>query len=429
MSTNPVKIGIAGLGNVGEEVARQILNGFRIKDEIYPLELIGVSYKSQSKKRNLDLSGVKFYEDAVSIAKDQEIDLVIELIGGETGIAKELCETSLRNHKGLITANKALVANSGHVLADMAEKNNLFFAFEASVAGGIPILKIVRESLSANKINRMAGILNGTANYILTEMENTKGDFNIILKDAQDKGFAEQDPSFDIDGIDAAHKISILSAIAFGKLPSIDSMEIKGIRNIRSNDMDYCEELGFKIRLLGVASETKNKQLNCSVQPWLVPNNNTLASVMGPMNAIEINSNLTGPVLITGAGAGSGPTASAVLSDVIDFAAGRKSLSFSRSAANIIVSKKATSFEKPTRYYIRLSVVDQSGVLAELTAIFRDYNISIESFIQKGISDDKSAQLVILTHSTDHDKIKNASLSINELKIVLAEPICLPIYE
>ena len=429
MSTNPVKIGIAGLGNVGEEVARQILNGFRIKDEIYPLELIGVSYKSQSKKRKLDLSGIKFYEDAVSIAKDQEIDLVIELIGGETGIAKELCETTLRNHKGLITANKALVANSGHVLADMAEKNNLFFAFEASVAGGIPILKIVRESLAANKINRMAGILNGTANYILSEMENTKGDFNIILKDAQDKGFAEQDPSFDIDGIDAAHKISILSAIAFGKLPSIDSMEIKGIRNIRSNDMDYCEELGFKIRLLGVASETKNKQLNCSVQPWLVPNNNTLASVMGPMNAIEINSNLTGPVLITGAGAGSGPTSSAVLSDVIDFAAGRKSLSFSRSAANIIVSKKATSFEKPTRYYIRLSVVDQSGVLAELTAIFRDYNISIESFIQKGISDDKSAQLVILTHSTDHDKIKNASLSINELKIVLAEPICLPIYE
>ena len=429
MSTNPVKIGIAGLGNVGEEVARQILNGFRIKDEIYPLELIGVSYKSQSKKRNLDLSRVKFYEDAVSIAKDQEIDLVIELIGGETGIAKELCETSLRNHKGLITANKALVANSGHVLADMAEKNNLFFAFEASVAGGIPILKIVRESLSANKINRMAGILNGTANYILTEMENTKGDFNIILKDAQDKGFAEQDPSFDIDGIDAAHKISILSAIAFGKLPSLGTMEIKGIRNIRSNDMDYCEELGFKIRLLGVASETKNKQLNCSVQPWLVPNDNTLASVLGPMNAIEINSNLTGPVLITGAGAGSGPTASAVLSDVIDFAAGRKSLSFSRSAANIIVSKKATSFEKPTRYYIRLSVVDQSGVLAELTAIFRDYNISIESFIQKGISDDKSAQLVILTHSTDHDKIKNASLSINELKIVLAEPICLPIYE
>ena len=429
MSTNPVKIGIAGLGNVGEEVARQILNGFRIKNEIYPLELIGVSYKSRSKKRNLDLSGIKFYEDAVSIAKDKEIDLVIELIGGETGIAKELCETTLRNHKGLITANKALIANSGHVLADMAEKNNLFFAFEASVAGGIPILKIVRESLSANKINRMAGILNGTANYILTEMENTKGDFNIILKDAQDKGFAEQDPSFDIDGIDAAHKISILSAIAFGKLPSLDSMEIKGIRNIRSNDMDYCEELGFKIRLLGVASETKNKQLNCSVQPWLVPNNNTLASVMGPMNAIEINSNLTGPVLITGAGAGSGPTASAVLSDVIDFAAGRKSLSFSRSAANIIVSKKATSFEKPTRYYIRLSVVDQSGVLAELTAIFRDYNISIESFIQKGISDDKSAQLVILTHSTDHDKIKNASLSINELKIVLAEPICLPIYE
>ena len=429
MSTNPVKIGIAGLGNVGEEVARQILNGFRVKNEIYPLELVGVSYKSRSKKRNLDLSGIKFYEDAVSIAKDKEIDLVIELIGGETGIAKELCETSLRNHKGLITANKALVANSGHVLADMAEKNNLFFAFEASVAGGIPILKIVRESLAANKINRMAGILNGTANYILSEMENTKGDFNIILKDAQDKGFAEQDPSFDIDGIDAAHKISILSAIAFGKLPSLDSMEIKGIRNIRSNDMDYCEELGFKIRLLGVASETKNKQLNCSVQPWLIPNNNTLASVMGPMNAVEINSNLTGPVLITGAGAGSGPTSSAVLSDVIDFAAGRKSLSFSRSAANIIVSKKATSFEKPTRYYIRLSVVDQSGVLAELTAIFRDNNISIESFIQKGISDDKSAQLVILTHSTDHEKIKSASLSINELKIVLAEPICLPIYE
>ena len=229
-----------------------------------------------------------------------------------------------RNNKAVITANKALIAKYGKELAEIAEERNLFFSFEASVAGGIPILKLIREGLIVNDITKLTGILNGTANYILSEMEKEQKSFDIVLREAQNKGFAEADPSFDVDGIDAAHKTIILSALVYGKMPNVDNLTIKGIRDITLNDISYCNHLGYKIKLLGNSLLSKNKkgedELCCSVEPWLISKNLGLSSVAGVLNAVQIESSLAGSVMITGAGAGGEPTASAVLADIVDYA-------------------------------------------------------------------------------------------------------------
>ena len=232
-----LKIGIAGLGNVGEEVAYQLIKGFRVQKNLFEFELVAVSAKSKNKKRKIDVSGIRFFDDPIKMAFSQDIDVIVELIGGDEGVAKKLCFTALENKKSLITANKALIAKYGKQLAELAEKNNLFFSFEASVAGGIPILKLIREGLIVNDITELTGILNGTANYILSEMEVSEKGFEEVLADAQKKGYAESDPSFDIDGIDAAHKTIILSALAYGKMPNLEDLSIQGIREISLNDI------------------------------------------------------------------------------------------------------------------------------------------------------------------------------------------------
>ena len=234
----PIKIGIAGLGNVGEEVAYQLIKGFRVQNDQFKIELHGISAKSKDKKRKIDTENIPFFDDPVSMSNSPDIDVIVELIGGDEGVAKDLCFSALNNKKGLITANKALIAKYGKELAEIAEDNNLFFSFEASVAGGIPILKLIREGLIVNDITKVTGILNGTANYILSEMELNEKDFDEVLVDAQKKGYAEADPSFDIDGIDAAHKTIILSGLAYGKMPDVNNLSIKGIRNIVAGEAD-----------------------------------------------------------------------------------------------------------------------------------------------------------------------------------------------
>ena len=287
---NPIRIGIAGLGNVGEEVAYQLIKGFRVQNDQFKIELRGISAKSKDKKRKIDTGIIPFFDDPVSMSNSPKIDVIVELIGGDEGIAKDLCFSALNNKKGLITANKALIAKYGKELAEIAEDNNLFFSFEASVAGGIPILKLIREGLIVNDITKVTGILNGTANYILSEMELNEKDFDEVLEDAQKKGYAEADPSFDIDGIDAAHKTIILSGLAYGKMPDINNLSIKGIRNITLNDIRYCSELGYKIKLLGNSEVSFNKsnkeEFFCSVQPWLIPKNYGLSNVSGVLNAV-----------------------------------------------------------------------------------------------------------------------------------------------
>ena len=428
----PIKIGIAGLGNVGEEVAYQLIKGFRVQNDLFQIELHGVSAKSKDKERKVDITNITFFDDPISMSNSPDIDVVVELIGGDDGVAKDLCYSALKNKKGLITANKALIAKHGKELANIAESNNLFFSFEASVAGGIPILKLIREGLIVNEITKLTGILNGTANYILSEMELSEKDFDEVLIDAQKKGYAEADPSFDIDGIDAAHKTIILSGLAYGKMPDIKKLSIKGIRNISLNDIKYCSELGYKIKLLGNSLVIKNKdnieELFCSIEPWLVSKNLGLSNVSGVLNAVQIQSSLAGSVMITGAGAGGKPTASAVLADIIDFANGTKLLSFGRSSSEIKSNCITNTYIEKFRFYLRLNVVDKSGVLANLTSIFKDYQLSIESFIQKSNHEDRTAELVIITHKADKLILEKALLSIIKLDGVISEPVCLSIY-
>ena len=428
----PIKIGIAGLGNVGEEVAYQLIKGFRVQNDQFQIELHGVSAKSKDKKRKIDIKNIPFFDDPISMTHSPNIDVIVELIGGDDGVAKNLCFSALQNKKGLITANKALIAKYGKELAEIAENDNLFFSFEASVAGGIPILKLIREGLIVNEITKLTGILNGTANYILSEMELTEKNFDEVLSDAQKKGYAEADPSFDIDGIDAAHKTIILSGLAYGKMPNINNLAIKGIRNISLNDIKYCSELGYKIKLLGNSLVTKNEdneeELFCSIEPWLIPKNFGLSNVSGVLNAVQVQSSLAGSVMITGAGAGGKPTASAVLADIVDFANGTNLLSFGRSSYEIKNNYNTKTYADKFRFYLRLNVVDKSGVLANLTSIFKDHELSIESFIQKSNHEDKTAELVIITHEADKLILDKALISIIKLDGVIAEPVCLSIY-
>lgn len=427
-----LKIGIAGLGNVGEEVAYQIINGFKVQKNLFDIEIIAVSAKSKDKKRKVDISNIDFYDDPLEMASNPKLDLIIELIGGDEGVAKDLCFASLENKKGLITANKALIAKYGKDLATLAEKNNLFFSFEASVAGGIPILKLIREGLIANEIHKLTGILNGTANYILSEMELEEKGFDEVLLDAQKKGYAEADPSFDIDGIDAAHKTIILSGLAYGKMPSLNDLSIKGIRNITLNDITYCNELGYKIKLLGnseiISNTDGDEELFCSVEPWLIPKNYGLSSVSNVTNAVQVKSSLAGTVMVTGPGAGGEPTASAVLADIFDFANKGKIYSFGRPANDIKNNFKTTSYKEKFKFYLRLNVVDKSGVLADLTTIFKNNNLSIESFIQKSNQKDKTADLIIITHEAENRVLNKALITINEIDGVISEPVCLSIY-
>jgi homoserine dehydrogenase len=428
----PIKIGLAGLGNVGEEVAFQLIKGFRVQNNQFQIELYAVSAKSKVKKRKVDIRNIRFFDDPVSMSNSPDIDVIVELIGGDDGVAKDLCFSALKNKKGLITANKALIAKYGKELAEIAESNNVFFSFEASVAGGIPILKLIREGLIVNEITKLTGILNGTANYILSEMESTEKDFDEVLNDAQMKGYAEANPSFDVDGIDAAHKTIILSGLAYGKMPDISNLSIKGIRNISLNDLKYCSELGYKIKLLGNSLVKINKdneeELFCSVEPWLVPKNFGLSNISGVINAVQVQSSLAGSVMITGAGAGGEPTASAVLADIVDFANGTKLLPFGRSSSEIKNSYKTYAYIDKFRFYLRLNVIDKSGVLANLTSIFKDHELSIESFIQKSNHEDKTAELVIITHEADKLILDKALLSIIKLDGVIGEPVCLSIY-
>lgn len=427
-----LKIGIAGLGNVGEEVAYQIINGFKVQENLFDIEIIAVSAKSKDKKRKVDISNIDFYDDPLEMASNPKLDLIIELIGGDEGVAKDLCFASLENKKGLITANKALIAKYGKDLATLAEKNNLFFSFEASVAGGIPILKLIREGLIVNEIHKLTGILNGTANYILSEMEIEEKGFDEVLLDAQKKGYAEADPSFDIDGIDTAHKTIILSGLAYGKMPSLNDLSIKGIRNITLNDITYCNELGYKIKLLGnseiVSNTNGDEELFCSVEPWLIPKDYGLSSVSNVTNAVQVKSSLAGTVMVTGPGAGGEPTASAVLADMFDFANKGKIYSFGRPANKIKNNFKTKSYKEKFKFYLRLNVVDKSGVLADLTTIFKNNNLSIESFIQKSNQKDKTADLIIITHEAENRVLNKALITISKLDGVISEPVCLSIY-
>ncbi len=407
--TKPLRIALAGLGTVGSGVIRLINENDSMiaQNAGRPISVVAISARDRNRDRGVDLSPYKWVDDMDEFAADPEIDCVVEVIGGSDGPALNLARNSLKQGKSFVTANKAMIAHHGMELAGLAESKDVALKYEAAVAGGIPVIKGLRDGASANRIERVYGILNGTCNYILATMEKHGSDFDAVLKDAQDLGYAEADPSFDIDGVDAAHKLAILAALSFGTAVDFDGVEISGIRNIMAADIGQAKALGYRIRLLGMARIDGGKLFQ-RVNPYLVPENHPLAHIEGSTNAVVAEGNFAGRLMFQGAGAGDGPTASAVVADLIDIARGDCGSVFTMSADQMIKRERAESGNRTGKSYIRFVVTDKPGVLAEITAAMRDAEVSIESLIQTEKTDEGSVLISMVTHqSKEHDVIQS----------------------
>jgi homoserine dehydrogenase len=419
----PLKIGIAGLGTVGAGVVKLLAEHDRLLSLRggRRLKLVAVSARSKAKKRDIDLSGVRWEKDPLALATAPDIDVVVELIGGSSGVAKRLAERALRAGKHVVTANKALLALHGAELAALAEKRGAILAFEAAVAGGIPIIKALREGLVGNRVARLYGILNGTCNYILTTMRETGRDFSVVLAEAQAAGYAEADPSFDVDGIDAAHKLAVLTGAAFGARVNFAGIHVEGIRRVTSMDIGFAEELNHRIKLLGLARETPYG-IEQRVHPCLVPREAPIAHIEGVFNAVAIEGDFVGKTMFQGRGAGQGPTASAVVADIIDVARGRHMPAFVVPADKLADRKAAPMSRHVGAYYIRLMVQDRPGVIAAVSKALADERISLESMLQRGRSDAGEVPVVLTTHATEEARMQRALSRIAKLKAVAEEP-------
>jgi homoserine dehydrogenase len=396
--TEPLKIALAGLGTVGGGVIRLLDENQDLiaRRAGRPIEVVAVSARDRAKDRGVDISRFAWVDDTGALAVSGA-DVIVELIGGADGPALALARNSIANGRAFVTANKAMIAHHGLELAEAAERAGVPLKYEAAVAGGIPVIKGLREGVAANELAHVYGILNGTCNYILTTMEAEGRDFAEVLSEAQALGYAETDPSFDIDGVDAAHKLSILASLAFGTRIDFGTVAISGIRHVLAADIAEAAALGFKVRLLGYA-EVQGDGLFQRVHPYLVPVGHPLAHVSGSQNAVVAEGNYVGRLLFEGRGAGDGPTASAVVADLIDIARGEVGPAFSMPVASLIPRAPADTGERRGRAYLRFTVEDKVGVLAEIAAAMRDSNVSIESLIQRGVLDDGSVLVAIVTH-------------------------------
>jgi homoserine dehydrogenase len=417
---NKINVGLIGAGTVGSGTYKILKENF---NEIYrktgkEIAVFALAEKDIKRAKEVVDDKTLIFDDAFDLVKDENIHIVVELIGG-TGISKDLVVEALKNNKHVVTANKALIAMHGEELVDLAIKHNVNLSYEAAVAGGIPIIKAIREGLAANKIEWIAGILNGTTNYILTEMKENNLAFEVALKQAQEFGFAEADPTFDIEGVDAAHKITILASIAFGIPINFNAVHIEGISNLAQKDIIYAEELGYKIKLLGITKNI-NDAIELRVHPTLIPEKRLVANVDGAMNAVLVKGDMVGPTMYYGAGAGSEPTASAVVADIIDLARNLESnnttpipiLGFVK---NAIKAKKMLSIEDITsEFYLRFSMKNEPGVLAKITQVFAQHSISIDAMIQKEIQEDDEIVDIILVTSNMIEKEINKI--INEIE-------------
>lgn len=418
-----LKIGIAGLGTVGAGALKILTDQAELITvrSGRPIEVVAVSSRDKKKARGVDTAKIKWLDDALAMATDPNIDVVVETIGGSEGVAKQLVEQALANGKSVVTANKALIAQHGVALAELAEKNNAVLAFEAAVAGGIPIIKALRDGLAANQFTRIAGILNGTCNYILTSMWDTKRSFDDVLAEAQAKGYAEADPSFDVDGIDTGHKLSILTSLAFGTAPAMDKVSVEGIRRMTLRDMQFADELGYAVKLLGIAAMS-DKGISQRVHPCLVPKDSALASVPSAVNAILIEGDSVGTVFFEGRGAGAGPTGSSVVADIMDIARGTTYKPFTLPVAKLKKLAAADMASLRSSYYLRIGVVDRPGVLAEVTGIFKQEQISVRSFIQHSQQSGQPVQVVITTDETTEAAMQKAIAAISKLEAVKESP-------
>ena len=407
-------IGIAGLGTVGQGFIKQLKSFKAGSKKAANIKVISVAVKNLRKKRNISTPSLPMTNNTMSLANNSEIDIVIELIGGSSGIAYKLVKKALSNGKHVITANKALLAMHGNELAKLAEKTNVSLNFEAAIAGGVPVLKAIRENLRFNSIRKVYGILNGTCNYILTKMENNEGSYQFVLNEAQKKGFAELDPTFDIQGIDAAHKITLLSCLAFDIPVNFKSTYVEGITKIDNYDFEYANELGYTIKLLSVATKSKDK-IQQRVHTCFVKLSSEIAKVENETNAVVIEDSVIGRNMLIGPGAGAGPTGASVMSDLMDIVRETKNYPLGVSINKKKIMKIAKIEDLFFAYYLRISALDKAGVMAKISKALSKRKISIKSIIQKPSNKSSFAEIILITH-----KIKEALLisAIKQIKIL-----------
>ena len=421
-----LKLGIAGLGTVGIGTLELITehSGTFASRTGHMIEVSAVSARDRRKNRGVDISSYDWFDDPVALATSHGIDVFVELIGGEDGVAKQSIEAALKAGKHVVTANKALLAYHGVELAKLADANGVALKFEAAVAGGIPAIKTIRESLAANTITRVYGILNGTCNYILTRMQKEGRSFAEVLQEAQDAGYAEADPSFDVGGHDTAHKLAILTTLAFGVETSVDSIYVEGIESISLADIEAAGDLGYRIKLLGVSLQT-DTGIEQRVHPTMVPKNTAIAEVDGVTNCVAFDGDHVGEVVLIGPGAGAGPTASSVVSDVLDIAKGMIAPPFAWRTEDLKPYKRARMRAHEGGYYIRLSVFDRPGAFAAIAASMADEGISLESIVQRrpraalpGLDartdDGAPLPVVMITHNTSEASIRSALQTIKK---------------
>ncbi|MCK9991783.1 MAG: homoserine dehydrogenase [Alphaproteobacteria bacterium] len=423
--SDPLRLGIAGLGTVGAGVLILLQEQQDLLRQRCgrALQVTAVSSRDRYKNRGVDLaSGVTWHEDARALAKAAHVDVVIELIGGAEGIARQVVETALDAGKHVVTANKALLALHGSELAARAEKADRALCYEAAVGGGIPVVKAIREGLAANRFERVYGILNGTCNYILTKMENTGDDFDKVLLEAQGLGYAEADPSFDVDGIDTAHKLSILASLAYGTHVDFPGVYIEGIRHIGALDIQFAREFGYRIKLLGLARRTA-RGIEQRVHPCMAPLGSPISEVGGVTNAVVAVGNYAGQSVFEGPGAGAGPTASAVIADIVDIARNQILPPFAAPSSRLERAPASPMDLHQGAYYVRLTVLDQPGVMAAITAIMAEQGVSIDSIIQRGRAPGAGVPVVLITHETEEARMNQVLAQLTALKQVTEPPV------
>jgi homoserine dehydrogenase len=408
-----LRVGLAGLGTVGAGVAKVLSDNARSLAwrAGRKIAVSAISARNSAKERGIDVGGVPFEKDALALAERDDVDVIVELIGGEEGVARALVEQSLHAGKHVVTANKALLARHGATLAALAESHGVALKFEAAICGGIPIVKALREALIGYQISAVRGILNGTCNFILTQMEATGQAFAEVLAEAQRLGYAEADPTLDIGGGDTAHKLTLLASLAFGTVPDLEGVAMTGIDKITPADIAFAGEFGYRLKLLGVARRTANgiEQL---VHPAMVPASTPLADVESSFNAVAADAGEAGPFFFLGRGAGRGPTASAVVADLVDVARGAFGPAFGRPAAELAPAQREPPGARMSAYYLRFQALDVPGVMAEISRHLANELVSIESMIQRGRAPGEAVAIVMITHEAQHVAVVRALKAI-----------------
>lgn len=426
--TAPLRLGIAGLGTVGTGVVKIIRKHRETLTlrSARSIEISAVSARSRTRDRGVPLGDYAWEDDPVALATRDDVDVFVELIGGEDGPAKAAVEAALKAGKHVVTANKAMLAVHGQALAELAESKGVALRYEAAVAGGIPVIKALTEGLAGNEITRVMGVMNGSCNYILTRMEASGLSYQDIFAEADGLGYLEADPQLDVGGIDAAHKLAILSSIAFGTQVNFDGIALEGIERVSIEDIRQAADMDYKIKLLGVTQMTA-RGLEQSMSPCLVPDSSPLGQLEGGTNMIVIEGDSIGQIVLRGPGAGEGPTASAVMSDVIDVARGLMLPTFGQPATTLVEAKVAHS-AKPAAYYLRLDLQDKPGALAKVTTALGDAGVSIDRMRQYGHAD-LTAPVLIVTHKTTRDALNTALEKLPATQVIASEPVALRIEE